>query len=187
MDTLRTYHLLAACSLVIGLSAQTPNPSKGTTPPDRNGRTDQPAPASIDLDAQRSRETSAGNPEGEQHPSDRMVHDTAFSVLLLDPDQQKRIRDMESRYAERWNVLRSMNSDEQAFRRLWEERETEIGDILTPVQFERWKELNRPKSTTPAPMPTLVPQGTTAPMPTQRTDSLHDAMPMRIDTVPTPR
>lgn len=187
MKLLRIVHTVLIGSLLNHVSAQTPNPTKGTTSPDRNGRTDRPVPASIDVDGQRSRETSAGNPEGEQHPSNWAIRDTAFSVLLLDPDQQKRIRDMESRYAERLNVLRSMNSEEQAFRRLWKERQTEIGDILTPVQFERWKELNKPKETVPAPMPTAPPQGTVAPMPTQRTDSLHDAMPMRLDSVPPPR
>lgn len=155
-------------------------------------RTDQPmqreeVPVNVDREGRRSRETSAGNPEGVQHPGDVAFADTAWSVLLLDPDQRTRIRAMEARYAERLRALGPVGRTDPAYQRLWNERAHDIGDILTPTQYQRWKELNTNKQHAPASMPTAPQQGPVSPMPVQRADSSRDAMPVRRDTVPPPR
>jgi hypothetical protein len=67
-----------------------------------------------------------------------------------------------------------------------ERRKREIADILTPMQFERWQELNRSLMRTQPSLP--MPQAgmndtAVTPIPEMHTDSTHDRMP-QLDSVP---
>ncbi len=83
----------------------------------------------------------AGNPS--TRPGGYMaVPDTAFAYILLDRSQAARIEDMNERYADELRQVGTIDPTNTAYRDLWQRRRAEVQAILTPVQFERWEELN---------------------------------------------
>jgi hypothetical protein len=182
----RAVLLTAACCAVSVVVAQS-DPAPGKTIPNPERQRTETLPANTERESRRPLETSAGNPEGVQHPGSTSIVDNALSSLVLEPGQLERIKRMDERYATELKTMGPVKPGELAYRMLWQRREREIADILTPVQFERWKELNRSMAQaqpTPVPMPEAnVEDKALTPLPEAQIDSTHDPMP-QLDSIP---
>ena len=148
--------LLVTGSMATAWGQETPAPN------DRNKNTDPnrellPERSMPDVPG-RSPEESAGNPEGTQNPGNTQFADTAFSSLVLDPGQLERIHAMDARYAEEFISLGSVTADDPRYIDIWNRRRKEIATILTPIQFERWQELNGEREVKEMPPADMQPQ-----------------------------
>jgi hypothetical protein len=186
MKTLYRSLVMAAMCGALSLVAQDrPVPNKAQPVPQQ--QRDQPPPADIDENARRAREKSAGNPAAEQHPPTTFP-DAGLSSVVLDAGQRERIQRMDERYADQLRRLGPVNRSDPAYQQLWSRREQEIATILTPVQFEKWQEMNKSyaEGAQPVPMPNAEPdERPVTPLPQVQIDSTRDPMP-RVDTIPAP-
>ena len=121
-----------------GQETPPPNDRNKNSDPDRELLPDRSMPDAT----RRPPEESAGNPEGTRNPGNTQFADTAFTSLVLDPGQLERIRAMDARYSEEFIALGPVTGDDPRYIDLWQRRRKEIATILTPIQFERWQELN---------------------------------------------
>jgi hypothetical protein len=182
------HHILtvaATCATLSLLGQDRPVPNKAQPVPQQ--QREQPPPADIDPNARRAHEKSAGNPVADQHPPTTFP-DAGLNSLVLDRSQTERIKRMDERYGEQLRKLGPVNRSDPAYQELWKRREKELATILTPVQFERWQELNKSyaESTQPVPMPNAEPdRQPVTPLPSMPIDTTHDKMPM-VDTIPAP-
>lgn len=188
MNTLNRSCLMMATCCSLAIASAQESPTKTLPVPQRT----DPPPANTDHRAGRSLETSAGKPEGVHHPGSEGFADEGLSALVLDPGPADRIRRMDERYAEELQVLGPVPRTDPAYLNLWKQREKEIANILTPVQFERWQELNRTR-VQPTPKPVPMPQANVddnamTPLPSTQIDSTRDPIPtMDTLTIPPPQ
>lgn len=148
--------------------------------PDRNTFERRTPGEPVGIDGKR--ETSAGSPDAVRYPGDVAFPDSGLTALVLDPSQAERIRAMDARYADELNAMGNVQRTDPRYRKVWSRRSDEIQSILTPAQYDRWKQLNTPTT----PMPQARSQGAVTPMPMQPADTTLDPMPVEDGTAPVP-
>ena len=162
----------AACT------AQVEEPAPGRTQPPPKQRDDSERQQQLERDRARI-DRYGGNPESILHPGDpQPFQDTALTSLVLDPAQAERIQKMDRHYVEEIGRMDIVDRNDPRYRQLWLRRADEIKTILTPVQYERWKQLNAGHlERISDPMPIARPDSTHPTMPVMSVDTLHDDMP----------
>lgn len=178
---------VAALMLTAGLYAQDPPP---TTRPDAPTKVPERRVDVTDRSAQGSGNAPlAGSPRARWDSTGvPFTLDTAFASILLDRSQADRIKELDRRNGEELQRLGTKDNKDPRYRDLWVRRSRDVGKILTPVQYERWKQLNAANLAQPAPdeMPVVRPLAPEPPMPVMR-DSTKDRMPVAPQSPPKPR
>ncbi|HEY0976687.1 MAG TPA: hypothetical protein VGE21_04395 [Flavobacteriales bacterium] len=138
----RFIYLTAAVLLMGSLSAQT------TPQPNDLGR-DRNKDGSLQMQRDRREQDQrfapqAGSPRAQDDTLDAafFAPDTALASILLDRSQAQRVLDIDRVYSERLQDLGTTDPADERYRLLWTERREALKNILTPLQFSRWQELN---------------------------------------------